>query len=124
MKPSIIKNLFLSVDFTRQKTKSGITIEGNGRQFYLIGTLPVLLIHEGGKKEITKLKDKEPIACDDPYLRKLLGVRATENLEYIKKYREPLTEIVLRLEKAIDKMAETKIFAGKRIEKLAIIAMK
>lgn len=92
----------------------------NKRHFYLIGTLPAVIIQENGKKEIAKLKCKIEIPGNDAQLRNILGIKASDD-HTAKKYQTEIQEMVIRLEKLINRIMETKVFAGKPLKQLAIV---
>jgi UDP-glucose 6-dehydrogenase len=95
MKDRIYKNLFLSLDYHKEKTATGLY---TGKTFfYLIGTLVVFIEFANGEKEMVKLMDRVEIPLGDPKLQKLLGAKATD--EYAtKKYTAEIKTIVGRIE--------------------------
>jgi hypothetical protein len=120
MKESIYKNLFLSVDYVKEQTKSGLY---TGKTiFYLIGTLPVFLRLASGGKDIVKLKSKVQIQLGDPELKKVLGMKATDP-HVSKCYAPQVKAIAEKLEAAVDRIMRNRSFAGKDVADCAVIKM-
>lgn len=118
MKHQIFKNLFLSVDYEKEKTPAGIY---TGRTiFYLIGRLPILIIYPNQFKEITQFKVKEEIPIGDPHLRNMLGARATDDRNN-KRYKNEIQKIVQRLEKVITSALKAQKFKNKPFSQFKII---
>ena len=118
MKQKIIRNLFLSVDYQREKSLSGIFLSKH--IITLIGTLPVVIVWKDGSKEVTKIKVAVPITLGDPELKNALGARAVDE-RVGKKYAAEIMTMVEKLKAVIEKAMDLKEFAGKPMKSLSII---
>jgi hypothetical protein len=116
MKDSIYKNLYLKIDYEQIKSDAGII---SGNIFYLIGTLPLAITYPSKNTEIAKVNVREKIEKNDPQLRNMLGIKASECTR--DRYKEPIKEMVLKLEKILMDTTQKKEWRGKTIENIAII---
>lgn len=116
MKDKIFKNLLINVDFERNKSAGGIELPGH--TFYLIGSLPVLIVYKNGTKELANLKSREIISVDDPKLREMVGVKATAHKE---KYKFQIDKIATILEKTITKAMQARQWHNKPINQLMLV---
>lgn len=121
MKKKIIRNLFLSVDYQREKSFSGVIL--NKHKIYLIGTLPVLFIWASGKKELSKIKTKLEIQIGDPQLRNILGAKADDE-RVGKKYKTEIDAMVISFEKCLNNAIKTKSFANIPLASISIVNFK
>jgi hypothetical protein len=118
MKQKIIRNLFLSIDYQREKSFSGIFLSKH--VITLIGTLPSLIVWKDGSKELVKIKVAEPITLGDPELRNALGARAVDE-RVGKKYATEIATMVEKLKTVIEKAMNIEEFAGKPMQSLSIV---
>lgn len=118
MRNKIRRNLFLSVDYEKEKTKAGIFT--GEKKIYLIGSLPVVVFYKDGKKEITKLKSKIEIPGNDPALKNILGIKATDE-KRSKRYKHEINTLTERFNRLIKKLSEAKKLSDKPVKSLAII---
>jgi len=118
MRQKIIRNLFLSVDYQREKSFSGILL--NKHKFYLIGSLPVLFIWADGSKEASKIMTRVEIPVGDPNLRNILGARAVDEA-IAKKYSVEIMSMATSIMKSIETAVESKVFAGKPLKSISIV---
>lgn len=118
MKDKILPNLFLSFDYEKGQTASGI-ITGNDR-FYLIGILPIILFFKNGKKKAVRLKERIQISLGDPYLQKIIGTKADDKM-VSKKYSKQISKMVDRLSSALTKAEQTGKFAKEEVKEIRII---
>jgi hypothetical protein len=118
MKQKIIRNLFLSIDYHREKSVSGIFL--GKHVITLIGTLPIVLVWKDGSKEVSKIKVGVPITLGDPELRNALGARAVD-ARVGKKYAAEIMTMVEKLKAVIEKAMDLETFAGKPMKSLSII---
>jgi len=120
MKDKITKNLLLNVTFERNKSAGGIELPGH--KFYLIGSLPVLLLYQSGQKQIANLKAREEIQSDDPYLREMTGVKASDKIQKLK-YKEQIERMVFQLEKAVESALKVNRWFGQPIKDLILVKL-
>jgi len=118
MKDKIFKNLLLNVIFERNKSQGGIELPGH--TFYLIGSLPALIVYSNGKKEVANLKARERINADDPYLREMVGVKATSKAHKTK-YKIQIDKIASALEKSITRALRSHKWQNKPINQLMLV---
>jgi len=121
MKKKIIRNLFLSVDYQREKSFSGIIL--NKHKIYLIGTLPVVFVWANGEKEISKIKTKLEIQIGDPQLKNILGTKA-DDVRVANKYKTEIDAMVASFEKHLNNAIERKSFANKPLASISIVNFK
>lgn len=118
MTDKIKNNLVLKADFEQEKSKAGI-LTGKTK-FYIIGVLPVVFILPTGKKEVVKLQAREEIPINDPSLRNIMGVMASDIIKQ-KKYSAEIDKIVANLNEALLKIKIEKNFFKKQVADVAII---
>jgi hypothetical protein len=121
MKDKIRKNLIIKVDYEREKTLSGIFL--NKHTFYIIGVILVAITYATGETVITKPMARESIPLNDPKLRNILGVKATDLIR-VKKYETEITSIILKLEKELKQIMQRKTFQNKPIKDLKIVVIE
>lgn len=109
--------MFLSLDFERKKTIGGLF---GDKEIKLIGTLPIVLFFKDGSKDYAKLKHAVVVKETDAELRNALGARAVDD-RVGKKYGTEIMELVIGMERAINKATELGIYAGMPIKALGIV---
>ncbi len=118
LKTIIRNNLYLRVDFDNKYKKR----KGEIKQitdFYLIGVLPIAIFYKNGEQENASISRHIKVN-QDPYLRKLQGVKATNQKE-IGEYKKQVREIIIELEKVFRKILKEGKFNNKKIDKLLVI---
>src|SRR5574343_1810904 len=98
MLDKIRKNLSLKVDYHKNATKSGISLPGV--TFFVIGTLPVLIVYENGEQEVAKLYAHDNIKEAQKDMRFVFGKKATDEIK-LKNYRQNINTICKKLEYVI-----------------------
>jgi len=120
MKDKILNNLYLAVDYVDVISDEGKKT-GNV-QFYLVGTLPVLINFKDSESQVAKLRVAETIKSDDPELRNLMGKKATEVRR--RRYSPTIRKMVRRIEAALTEAQLTKTWNGKAINDVSIVKME
>lgn len=120
MKDKILNNLYLAVDYVDVISDEGKKT-GNV-QFYLVGTLPVLIDYKDSENQVAKLKVAETINSDDPELRSLMGKKATDVRR--RRYSSTIRKMVKRIEAALTEAQLTKTWNGKAINDVSIVKME
>lgn len=115
---NIIKNLFLTVDFEKGQTESGI-VTGQDK-VYLIGGLPVLVKYRNGKKLVSKIVTRTILPLGSPNIKKLFGAKANDPVIF-QTYRKPIKELSAKLIKSLKKVSESGLFAGERVDGIMIM---
>ncbi len=117
IKELIMRNLYLKVDFCNRfnKVKGQMELD---TKFYLIGTVPVLIIFKNGEKQTSSFNSAITVERD-PCLRTLHKVKAEKSRHL--NYWEKIKEVADELEKGILKLIKKGKLKGKEIEKLLIV---
>jgi hypothetical protein len=118
LKTIIRNNLYLRVDFNNKYKR----VKGKPKQttdFFLIGVLPVAIFYKNGEQESASISRHIKVK-QDPYLRKLQGVKGNNGRD-IGKYKPQVKEVIKDLEKVFKKIINEGKFNGKEIDKLLVI---
>lgn len=91
-----------------------------GSTFYLVGSLPALIVYGSGKKELANLKVREKIDADDPKIRDMVGVKASTRA-HREKYRVQIDKMVAVLEKSVTRALKTYKWKDKPINQLILV---
>jgi hypothetical protein len=118
MREKILPNLFLSFDYDKGQTKSGI-ITGQAK-YYLIGILPIILFFKNGAKKAVRLKERAEISLGDPYLQRVVGTKADDKM-VASKYSKQITKMVNSFASALKKAQDTGKFANQEVKEIKII---
>lgn len=118
MLDKIHKNLYLKIDYQKNKPRSGIEIPGV--KFYLIGMLPVFIVYGNGKKEVAQLLARQELNTMFKDMRDIIGLNA-KNENKLKNYRKEIKEICLIMEKEINNAVNEGRWRGTPIKEMAVI---
>ncbi len=121
LKENIAENLIIKVDFNARFKKSKNKAK-HVANFYLIGSLPVLIKFKSGKDEVIRLNRAIQVQ-DDPNLRRMQGLFAIDS-EIIGKYKKLVLKIVRDLGKMIEKISKDNKFNNQDIKKIVIVKIK
>ncbi len=121
LKEKIAENLIIKVDFDIRVKES----KKNKKQianFYLIGSLPILIKFKNGEDKTIRLNRAIQVQ-DDPNLRRMQGLFAVDT-EIVGKYKKLVLKIVHDLGKMIEKILKDNKFNNQDIKKIVIVKIK
>ncbi len=118
LKKMIKNNIYLRVDFDNRYVKEGVSVKQE-TDFFIIGTLPVIIIYKDGKEEKAGINGHVKVK-KDPNLRSIQGVCGANDEKY-KLYAKEVGEIVSQLKKAFMRISNGEKFKDKEVDKILII---
>lgn len=126
---TIKNNLFFKVDFDGRykKTKDGVK---QIVKFFLVGTVPVVIEYEDGKKERSIINIPVEVK-QGPYFRMLHGAKykhlpkiqsvIAKKFNVKVNYKPEANAVVAKTQKAIKKVIDSGVFMDKKIKSILII---
>lgn len=121
LKEKISENLIIKVDFN-VRLKKGKNSTKQITNFYLIGSLPVLIKFKNGEDKTVRLNRAVQVR-DDPNLRRMQGLFAVDP-KITGKYKKLVLGIVHDLSKMIKKILKDNKFNNQDIQKIVIVKIK
>lgn len=121
LKEKIAENLIIKVDFN-VRFKKGKNNTKQITNFYLIGSLPVLIKFKNGEDKTIRLNRAVQVR-DDPNLRRMQGLFAVDP-KITGKYKKLVLGIVHDLSKMIKKILKDNKFNNQDIQKIVIVKIK
>lgn len=121
LKEKIAENLILKVDFNAWLEKNKKNNQGIKQvtDFYIIGSLPILIKFQDGKDKTIRLNRSIKVK-KDPNLRSIQGLNAVSG-KTIKKYKKVIYQLVDDLNRTVEKILKDKEFKGEEIQKIIIV---
>jgi len=115
MKQDIVKNLLLSIDLKKDKIRGAFPV--------LIGAIPVEIIWSDGKLEETLIYDDLEISAF-PEIKKMMGINAAKSMMSNALKSQWVQELIIKLQKDIERLNINKILNNKKFESIKIIPYK